>query len=330
MDGVVLCDKVIVMERVTIKYRDDNSMETQTNEITRAFLEMQKEFPFSGYVNNNLNKYIHIVSRIMKEGSLPGSKILSIGSGPCDLEAILSKLGYKITAIDDLNDHWHLIGKNRERIKNFAKRMNIELITQSAGLPQLKEKYFDAVLLIDIIEHLHRSPRELLNYSISLLKPNGLLIIETPNAVALVNRLKVLFGKTNQVSADFIYWNIGEYRSHIREYTRSELEKILLHHSLTAVNSTMINIMLYMIDAVRVEKFLKKIVIKTYKLISGLYPNFRDTILISGKKPKSWRPTDNSIETFKRYYSHIEKYNLDNLPDEVLLNEILKGDGKKE
>ena len=302
-------------------------METQTNEIARAFLEMRKEFPFSGYVNNKLDKYIHIVSRIMKECSLPGSKILSIGSGPCDLEAILSKLGYKITAIDDLNDHWHLIGKNRERIKDFAKRMNIELITQSAGSPQLKENYFDVVLLIDIIEHLHRSPRELLNYSISLLKPNGLLLIETPNAVTLVNRLKVLFGKTNQVSADFIYWNIGEYRSHIREYTRSELEKILLYHSLTAVNSTMINIM---IDSSGSGTFFKKIIVKTYKQVSGYIPNFRDTILICGKKPKEWRPTDNSIETFKRYYSHIEKYNLDNLPDEVLLNEILKGDGKKE
>ena len=301
-------------------------METQKSEITRAFLEMREEFPFWGYVDDNLNRYIIIVSQIMKESS-SGLKILSIGSGPCDLEAILSKLGFNITAIDDLNDQWHLIGKNRERIKNFAKQMNIELITQSAGSPQLKENYFDVVLLIDIIEHLHRSPRELLNYSISSLKPSGLLIIETPNTVALVNRLKVLFGKSNQVSANFIYWNIGEYRAHIREYTQSELKQILLYHNLTAVNSKMINIM---VDAVRVENFQKKIVIKTYKLISGLYPNFRDTILISGKKPKDWRPTDNSIETFKRYYSHIEKYNLDNEPDEVLVNKILEEHNKKE
>ena len=291
----------------------------QKSEIVQAFLEVRKEFPFKGYVDNVLHKYIVIVPQISKKYPI-GSKILSIGSGPCDLEAILSKLGYNITAIDDLNDHWHLIGKNRERIKNFTKRMNIELINQSAGSLQLKENYFDVVLLIDIIEHLHRSPRELLNYSISSLKPGGLLIIETPNTVALVNRLKVLFGKSNQVSANFIYWNIGEYRAHIREYTQSELKQILLYHNLTAVNSKMINIM---IDAVRVENFLKKIVIKTYKLISGLYPNFRDTILISGKKPKDWRPTDNSIETFKKYYSHIEKYNLDNEPDEVLINKMI-------
>ncbi|CAD6491590.1 MAG: Ubiquinone biosynthesis O-methyltransferase [Candidatus Argoarchaeum ethanivorans] len=271
-------------------------------------------------MDGNLNKYSTIASQIMKEYPA-GSKILSIGSGPCDFEAVLSKLGYGITAIDDLNDHWHLIGKNRERIRNFAKQMNIELITQSAGSPELKENYFDVVLLIDIIEHLHRSPRELLNYSISLLKLNGLLIVETPNTVALVNRLKVLFGKTNQVSADFIYWNVGEYRAHIREYTSSELKQILSYHNLTAVNSKMVNIM---IDHVKAGNFLKNIIIKSYKLVSGLYPNFRDTILISGKKPKDWNPTDNSIETFKKYYTHIEKYNLDNEPDEVLVNKILE------
>jgi len=294
-------------------------MKTQKSEITQAFLEMQKEFPFEGYVDNNLNKYILIALQIMKEYPL-GSKILSIGSGPCDFEAILSKLGYNITAIDDLNDQWHLIGKNRERIKDFAKQMNIELITQSAGSPQPKENYFDVVLLIDIIEHLHRSPRELLNYSISSLKPDGLLLIETPNTVALAKRLKVLFGKSNQVNATFFYWNIGEYRAHIREYTQSELKRILLYHNLTAVNSKMINTL---IDMVECENFLKKIVVKTYKLISGLYPTFRDTILISGKKPKDWRPTDNSVETFKRYYSHIEKYNLDNEQDEILINKMI-------
>lgn len=295
-------------------------METQKSEIDRAFLEMQKEFPFgTEYVDGNLNKYIVIISQIMKEWP-PGSKILSIGPGPCDLEAILSKLGYSITAIDDLNDHWHLIGKNRERIKDFAKRRNIELIIQFGGSSQMKENYFDVVLLIDIIEHLHNSPRELLNYSISSLKPNGQLIIETPNTVALVNRLKVLFGKTNQVSANFIYWNIGEYRSHIREYTPSELKQILSHHNLTAINSKVINIMT---DAVRVDNFFKKIVVKTYNLISGLYPNFRDTILISGKKPKDWLPTDASIREFKKYYSHIEKYNLDNEPDEVLIGKMV-------
>lgn len=285
------------------------------NEVVQAFLEVRQVFPFPGYMDNKLNRYIVITSEIMKEHP-PGSKILSIGSGPCDLEAILSKLGYDITAIDDLKDHWHLIGRNRDRIKDFAEQMNIELIVQSGESSQLKENYFDVVLLIDIIEHLHRSPRALLNYSILSLKLGGKLLIETPNAVALAKRLKVLFGKSGQVSANFFYWNIGEYRSHIREYTPSELKQILSHHNLETVVLKTTNIAVEMVEN---KTFLKRVIIKMYKLISSLYPNFRSTILISGKKPRNWSPTEDSLDNFKRYYSHIAKYNLDNEPDEVLI-----------
>ena len=73
---------------------------------------------------------------------------------------------------------------------------------------------------------------DLLNYGISLLKPNGMIIIETPNTVSLFNRIKILFGKSNQVSASFIFWNVGKYRSHFREYTKSELEEIMSNFNL--------------------------------------------------------------------------------------------------
>lgn len=289
-------------------------MKNRKNEIVHAFLKVQTLFPFPRYMNNKLNKYVVVISEIMKE--FPSeSKILSIGSGPCDLEAILSQLGYNVTAIDDLKDHWHLIGKNSERIKDFARQMNIELIIQTE-LPKLKENYFDAVLLIDIIEHLHSSPRELLNYSISALKPSGLLLIETPNTVALAKRLKVLFGKSNQVNANLLYWNIGEYRNHIREYTQSELRMILSYHNLEDVKSKMVNIMIDMIKGVNF------VIVKAYKLISALYPNFRDTILISGKKPRDWFPTKNSIANFKKYYLHVNEYNLDNESDDILVKKF--------
>jgi len=86
------------------------SMMMKQNDIIGAFQEVRAEFPFPGYMDNTLGKYTIIISQIVKEHP-PKSKILSVGSGPCDLEAILSKLGYEITAIDDLNDQWHLIGK---------------------------------------------------------------------------------------------------------------------------------------------------------------------------------------------------------------------------
>ena len=292
-------------------------MNSQKNKIKQNFLEVQKEFPFgNNYIDCNLKRYTAIISEIMNDYP-SGSKILSIGSGPCELEAVLSKLGYVVTAIDDLNDQWHLIGKNMERIKDFAKRMNIKLIIESSGESEIKKNSFDVVLLIDFIE-------QLLNYSISLLKSNGIIIIESPNTVSLIKRLKVLFGKTNQFNSEFIYWWIGEYRGHIREYTQSELKLILYNQNLKQVNLKMLDI--YNIDT-KEKCFLRKLIDKVLKMISGFYPNFRDTILISGKKPVNWNPTEPSLKNFKKYYTYIEKCNLDNETDELIIKKIAERQG---
>jgi len=288
-------------------------------EIRKAFLEVRTAFPFPGYMDDKLNKYVLIISEIARVPK--GSEILSIGCGPCDLEAILSKLGYNVTGVDDLSDHWHLIGKNRERIIEFCKKMGVKLIVQPFETVQLNENYFDAVLLIDVLEHLHRSPRELLNKSISSLKVGGLLLIETPNAAALAKRLKALFGKSSHVDVDFFYWNIGEYRSHIREYTRPELKQIISYHKLASSHFKMTNIG---IENIETHGFLSRLTVNAYKLISGLYPNFRATILVSARKPEEWKPTDASIEDFKMVYPHLTKYNIDNERDNVLINKIQK------
>ena len=35
--------------------------------ISRCFLEVKKEFPFSGYMDGTLDKYVSVISQIMKE-----------------------------------------------------------------------------------------------------------------------------------------------------------------------------------------------------------------------------------------------------------------------
>ena len=304
-----------------MKIRDKTARKVQENEIINRFLKVRSIFPFQGYMDNKVSQYIAVIQRVISNYSPEsGSKILSIGSGPCDLEAILSNIGYNVTAIDDLNDLWHLLGNNKERIKNFARKSNVNLIVQSAESIKQRENYFDVVLLIDIIEHLHKSPRELLNYSISTLKPGGLLIVETPNSVSLVKRLSVLFGKGSQINSNFFYWNCGDYRSHVKEYTQSELKQILSYHNLIEIKSKLINCQ---IDRVETHNLLEKIVVKIYQLPTMLFPTFKDTILISGIKNENWSPTPASITKFKTYYPQLEKYNLDNESDDAFINKMI-------
>lgn len=298
---------------------------TSKEEIFAKFLELKESFPFGPtYIEGRFPKYFGIASLLLEECPRP-AQILSIGSGPCDLEAILSQLGYQITAVDDLKDQWHLIGKNQERIRDFAAEMDIDFLQESENSLQLREEVFEAVLLIDVIEHLHDSPRELLNFAVSFLKPNGLLVIETPNAVSLGKRLKVLFGKTGQVDANFWYWNLGQFRGHVREYTGPELKTILSNHNLTDIELRMVNV--HKEDHLKTIYFYKGAfkgpMRALYTVPTSVSPRLRDTIRISARKPHHWRPTRPSVRQFKQYYKHIDMYNLDGESDKAIAYKII-------
>ena len=79
----------------------------------------------------------------------------------------------------------------------------------------------DVVFMGEIIEHLHAAPSMVLGCVRRWVKPGGYLIIQTPNAVALSRRLKLLFGHHPY---DMIV--SGKSALHIREYTGPELRDI--------------------------------------------------------------------------------------------------------
>jgi SAM-dependent methyltransferase len=78
---------------------------------------------------------------------------------------------------------------------------------------------YDLVLCAEVIEHLHTAPVHALRLLHSLLRPQGLLVVQTPNPVHLQNRVAVLRGRNP-------FERIREDPSnpgHFREYTVAEL-----------------------------------------------------------------------------------------------------------
>lgn len=55
---------------------------------------------------------------------------------------------------------------------------------------------FDIILLAEVIEHLHVPPTRVLGMLRHLLRPGGVLLIQTPNPVNLARRLALLGGKS--------------------------------------------------------------------------------------------------------------------------------------
>ncbi|MEM3709049.1 MAG: hypothetical protein QXF43_05375 [Nitrososphaerales archaeon] len=68
-----------------------------------AIKEVKEAFPFKGYMDGKESKYLHLI-KIVLMGIPPSSKILDVGCGPCDLTAILARLGYIVVSVDNLRD----------------------------------------------------------------------------------------------------------------------------------------------------------------------------------------------------------------------------------
>lgn len=81
---------------------------------------------------------------------------------------------------------------------------------------------YDIIICAEVIEHLYTSPTKLFCNLYQILNPEGILIIQTPNAVALRKRLKMLFGKN---PFEMLRENLNN-PGHFREFTLAELKKI--------------------------------------------------------------------------------------------------------
>lgn len=85
------------------------------------------------------------------------------------------------------------------------------------------EGTFDLVIFAEIIEHLLKDPCKVLREIKRVLKPEGRLILTTPNAVRLENVARMISGHNIYDP----YSGHGPYGRHNREYTLHELDQLL-------------------------------------------------------------------------------------------------------
>jgi SAM-dependent methyltransferase len=244
-----------------------------------AWRLVQERFPFPGYLQRDKGhvSVAHTVMRYLR----PGDKILDFGAGPCDKTAVLAALGFSCTAADDLSDAWHLLDSNRDTILDFAASFGIEYLLLAEGQLPDKHQAYDMVMLHDVIEHLHNSPRELMMRLLETLKPNGYLFITVPNHVNLRKRFDSVRGRSSLPSFPIYYWHPDPWRGHVREYTRDDCEKIVEYLDLELLELHGTHHML--------EKVPERLM-SLYLWFSRLVPDTRDTWSLVARKAPGWDP----------------------------------------
>jgi SAM-dependent methyltransferase len=155
-----------------------------------------------------------------------GSRVLDIGIGPGVVSLVLNKLGAHVTGLDTWEEYsagYDNRSGDRHEIVERLQANGIDLLIHDAerGLP-FDSDSFDIVLFLDVIEHLSDSPRLILESVRRVLRPNGYLVVTTPNVVNLRNRILFSLGKSPFV--DFRNsFRSSKYFGHAREYTIGEI-----------------------------------------------------------------------------------------------------------
>ena len=103
---------------------------------------------------------------------------------------------------------------------------DLDLNTLGDGDTAITKKKFHLIYMGELLEHLHCPPRATFSFLSNLVLPGGHLIIQTPNAVSLTNRLKMLSGRNPYAI------RTGPF-DHVREYTALELRCLGLEAKLT-------------------------------------------------------------------------------------------------
>lgn len=130
---------------------------------------------------------------------LAGKRVLDVGCGAGLAAEPLARMGAEMTAID-------AAAENIAVARNHAAAMGLAIDYRHCGVEALDEPKFDLIVSLEVIEHV-TDPALFLSHIVRLLKPDGLLILSTPNRTALSKLMIVTlaegFGKIPKGTHDW-------------------------------------------------------------------------------------------------------------------------------
>ena len=183
-------------------------------------MDFRKEESNLDYFLTHKNRYKNDLEIIEHYHKNKKEKILEIGSFPFHLTYCLKKLNYSITGL----------AINPDRAKSFIDRHN--LIVKKCDIEKEKMPFddnsFNFIIFSEVFEHLRIDPISSLKEINRILKPDGIMILATPNLYSLGKIILFNLGKGfNNPYEEFEKIHTIGHMGHIREYSTKEVREFL-------------------------------------------------------------------------------------------------------
>jgi len=199
---------------------------------------------------------LDMLKQTMPDGA--GAHLLSIGCCTGEIEVLFKEMGFLVYGVDGSP----VALKEARRRGVITKCADI-----SNGLPYA-DASFEYVFAGEIIEHLMHT-RAFLEEVHRVLKPQGVVIITTPNLARLEDRVRFLFGRTPKHTTpihNYLYL-------HIRPFTMDSLKKALEFTGFAVERAESNYVYLGPLKASRLSRLLAK-----------LFPDLGKTLVVRARK----------------------------------------------
>jgi SAM-dependent methyltransferase len=177
----------------------------------------------TGYLAYHAPRYAFLLRLLAKYAAAPKS-VLDIGPSPLT-ELLRRHFPARVDTLGFGPDHRAADGDHYELDLNDVLR---------PGGPRADLPRYDVIVMAEVIEHVHTAPEAVLGYLRAHLAEGGVLALQTPNAVSLPKRIKMIFGLNPYERLRLDPGNPG----HFREYTLTELLSVAGESGFTAVHAS--------------------------------------------------------------------------------------------
>lgn len=199
-------------------------------------------------------------------------RLLDVGCGEGFFAEHLRNNGNEVTGIDALEAPIHAASMR----EYYQTDLQLGLGPVAA---QLREREFDKVLILDVLEHLNH-PERVLRDVYPLIRPSGgSVIVSLPNVANIFVRLNLLFGR-------FEYADRGIMdRTHVRFFTRKTARELLESNGYRIVSEQYSIIPLDRGLRVKPQGMVDRIGSGILKVLTGLFPTLFGYQLIFEARP---------------------------------------------
>jgi 2-polyprenyl-3-methyl-5-hydroxy-6-metoxy-1,4-benzoquinol methylase len=149
-------------------------------------------YDWTGYLQCSVARLTRVL-RSLRGSTRSDAHVLDLGAYFGNAALMSRSAGYAVDAIDGYRAYAPALDRCVQLMTECGIRVR-DFADCGFALEKIGSSAYDAVLCLGVIEHIPHTPRPLLESINRVLKPGGVLVIDTPNIAYLYSRLKLARG----------------------------------------------------------------------------------------------------------------------------------------